>query len=599
MAEKDDKYTKFIADMLIEAIDKGVAPWEKEWSAQDLSLLAPYNPETRTHYQGGNELALILKSAVAGYRDNRWMTYNQAKSCGGQVKAGEKGVPVKVVITKKEVDVLDEFGKPVLDEEGNQVKEVIYYDKPKIFPFTLFNVSQINFPDGHQYSKPLDVQITKEQEWENIQAAENLINNTGAKIYYDGGNTAFYRPSTDSIHLPVREAFRTQEGFYSTALHELSHWTGHDSRLARPLTGGFGTKDYAKEELVAEISSFMLCLNLGIGHNLEKHASYVESWLEVLRKDPKEVYIAAKKATEAQKYVNSFTQKIVVEETKNITYLNVPHDEQSIHDVMSLGAFYDLENSKWYITETHDKLLFKDYLSNNILTERENLKIKSHKDLINESISIISKASKHIFEINKDEQITEQDVKYYQEEINQLLQSSSQLKKLLERIPEEKVEAVIDISESFDKRDEIQKLEQDKIFQELEPKFEEKKAFFEKYRENGFNENTKEKVSLDNISQTDVELPKEKEEIKFADKDILIDVPYKEKNEAKKLGAKWDKDQKCWYIPKGEDIAKFDKWHKVESKKTVNIKDLKKELNLNEKQVSNSLKTEQIKTFRK
>nr|WP_255443369.1 zincin-like metallopeptidase domain-containing protein [Pseudoxanthomonas sp. OG2] len=125
------------------------------------------------------------------------------------------------------------------------------------------------------------------------QACEKVIRDSGAVIHHDGGNQAFYRPMTDSIHLPEREAFHSASGYYATALHELGHWTGFPSRLNRPMKGGFGSEDYAKEELVAEVSSMLMGERLGIGHDPTQHAAYVKSWIKILRDDPREIFRAA------------------------------------------------------------------------------------------------------------------------------------------------------------------------------------------------------------------------------------------------------------------------------------------------------------------
>lgn len=358
----EDKYNEYISNLFINALEKGTAPWSKPWSAKEMSLLAPLNPESGTKYRGNNELTLVLSNAVQGFNDNRWMTYNQAKACGGNVRTGEKGTPIVIYITEREVPVLDENGKPTLDEEGKIVTEVEELEKPIRKTSYVFNVKQINFPEGHKYNQSLTEDVSKEQEWENLQAVEDLIKNTGAKIYNDS-NQAYYQPSTDSIHLPVKDAFKTQEGYYSTALHELSHWTGHSDRLNRPFTGRFGSDGYAREELVAEISSFMLCLNHGIGHNLENHASYVKSWSEDLKENRNEIITATRKAFEAQRYISSFSKKNVLDEDR--TYLLVPDNEESFKKVTELGACYDTEQKRWYITPEHDFAKFNEWLPDN------------------------------------------------------------------------------------------------------------------------------------------------------------------------------------------------------------------------------------------
>ena len=357
----EQRYNDFVSDLFIKSIESGTAPWTKPWSISDMVSAAPRNPETGTFYKGSNELMLLMTSCMKQYDDPRWMTFNQAKNAGGQVRAGEHGVPLRTFIFEREVDVVDDKGRPVLDKDGNKVTETVEINPPIITTFTVFNVKQIEFPADHIYSQPFDKKVTKDQEWANLQKAEELIKNTNAQIVH-GGDRAFYAPGQDYINLPPKESFKTQEGYYSTALHELSHWTGHRARLNRPFTGRFGTQGYAKEELVAEISSFMLCMNLGIGHNLENHASYVNSWAQVLKDEKSEIIEATRKAGEAQKFITSFSQNNVLDEER-IYLINKNDDEKFDEKLVELGAFFDIYEEKFYITKaTHDLSKFADYL---------------------------------------------------------------------------------------------------------------------------------------------------------------------------------------------------------------------------------------------
>lgn len=357
----EQRYNDFVADLFIKSIESGTAPWTKPWSISDMVSAAPRNPETGTFYKGSNELMLLMTSCMKQYDDPRWMTFKQAKNAGGQVKAGEHGVLLRTFIFEREVDVVDDKGRPVFDNEGNKVTETVEINPPIITTFTVFNVKQIEFPADHIYSQPFDKKVTKDQEWANLQKADELIKNTNAQIVH-GGDRAFYAPGQDYINLPPKESFKSQDGYYSTALHELSHWTGHRARLNRPFTGRFGTHGYAKEELVAEISSFMLCMNLGIGHNLENHASYVDSWAQVLKDEKSEIIEATRKAGEAQKFITSFSQNNVLDEER-IYLINKNDDEKLDEKLVELGAFFDIYEEKFYITKaTHDLSKFADYL---------------------------------------------------------------------------------------------------------------------------------------------------------------------------------------------------------------------------------------------
>ena len=135
------------------------------------------------------------------------------------------------------------------------------------------------------------------------ERAQGILDRSGAKLFHDQGDRAFYRPSTDSIHLPARAQFDSVEAYYAVALHELSHWTGDKSRLDRDLAHPFGSLGYAKEEMRAEIASFMLGEELGVGHDPSNHAAYVKSWIKVLQDDPKELFRASAAAEKIMDYV--------------------------------------------------------------------------------------------------------------------------------------------------------------------------------------------------------------------------------------------------------------------------------------------------------
>ena len=165
----------------------------------------------------------------------------------------------------------------------------------------MFNVEQIEGLPA-QYTAPasprLDVSLR-------IARAERFFRATGATLAY-GGNRAFYRPSTDSIVLPIFEAFRDAESYYATLAHETTHWTAHESRLARDFgTKRFGSEGYAIEERVAELGAAFLCADLGLTlEPREDHAAYVANWLDVLKTDNRAIFVAASHAQRAADFIN-------------------------------------------------------------------------------------------------------------------------------------------------------------------------------------------------------------------------------------------------------------------------------------------------------
>ncbi|HHF7368215.1 TPA: zincin-like metallopeptidase domain-containing protein [Legionella bozemanae] len=281
-------YHQVVANQIIECLKTGTAPWLKPWEPGIGTGQIPYNPVTGKRYRGINALYLMLNQSD----DNRWLTYKQAQSMDAQVRKGEKGTTIQYWKFHEEQIKHDDTGKPVLDEQDNPLKVQVNLERPKVFYATVFHASQIdNMPDL----------VTKEPDWSLIEKAEKLLHNSGANIIHSEADRAFYKLSTDSIHLPPKEQFKSAANYYATALHELGHWSGHPSRLDRDLGHPFGSDAYAKEELRAEIASMLLGSELGIGHAPSQHTAYIKSWIRVLEDEPLEIFRAS---ADAEKIVN-------------------------------------------------------------------------------------------------------------------------------------------------------------------------------------------------------------------------------------------------------------------------------------------------------
>src|SRR5690606_1834552 len=167
---------------------------------------------------------------------------------------------------------------------GEKQKKLIQLDRPIITSAVVFNAEQIKgIPK---------LEISPERKWEDIKRVEKIVSNSGLDLSH-GGNQAFYNPIQDSITLPAKGEFETADRYYATLLHEMGHWTGHSSRLDRPLVNRFGTEDYAREELRAEISSLMVGGELSLGHDLGQHSAYIKAWVSILTDEPFELYRAA------------------------------------------------------------------------------------------------------------------------------------------------------------------------------------------------------------------------------------------------------------------------------------------------------------------
>jgi antirestriction protein ArdC/phage/plasmid primase-like uncharacterized protein len=282
-----------VAEKLIEQLQQGTAPWQKPWEpGADL----PMNPVSGKRYRGINALQLMSE----GRSDPRWLTYRQAQAMDAQVRGGEKGTTIQYWKFSEERP-LEVDGKPVLDGRGEPVRQTIKLERPRVFFATVFNAEQI---DGMPPLAP-----RKEHAWDPVERAERILRASGAAIQHGERDAAYYRPLTDSIHLPNKGQFPDASAYYAVSLHELAHWTGHGKRLGRDLAHPFGSEGYAREELRAEISSMILGNEVGIGHDPQRHAAYVGSWIKALRDDPLEIFRAAADAEKMCEYVLGLEQK--------------------------------------------------------------------------------------------------------------------------------------------------------------------------------------------------------------------------------------------------------------------------------------------------
>jgi antirestriction protein ArdC len=298
LARRD--FRQEVTDRIINMLQNGVAPWQKPWNPADASLGMPMNPTTGKAYRGGNAIHLMATGLHRGYGDPRWMTYRQAAALEWQVRRGEKGTQIEFWEVKAGRDTRSEpicpgdgDGQRPADEpdegRGNRLIHRVY---------TVFNAKQI---EGIQEWTPNERSV-----FEVVEAAEEILKNSGATIRHDQSDRAFYNRSSDSIHMPPKQAFQEAAGYYGTVLHELAHWTGHPSRLDRTTlneTYRFGDISYAKEELRAELASVFLAAERGIPHDAGQHAAYVSSWIKVLKQDKHEIFRAAHDASAATDYL--------------------------------------------------------------------------------------------------------------------------------------------------------------------------------------------------------------------------------------------------------------------------------------------------------
>lgn len=285
MAEvKTGSFVERTRDKVLAAWQDKSLVWMKPWDRSKADGTRPFNPTTGNCYHGINHMLLGLQ----GHDDPRWMTLKQANAFGARIRPGEHGSLI-IYWTSEKVVKNKETGE----------KEKIRLDRPKSFYSLVFNAEQIaGLP---AYQKP-------ELTWDPDARAETLLAASNARIEHRHGDRAFYSPASDKIVLPAREQFKDQSHYWATALHELGHWTGHPSRLNRDLSGGFQSASYAHEELIAEISAFSTCAELGLSTPGvdENHVAYIASWIKALKDDPYEIFRAAAAAEKVHAMVMSY-----------------------------------------------------------------------------------------------------------------------------------------------------------------------------------------------------------------------------------------------------------------------------------------------------
>lgn len=281
-----------VTNEIIRLLEQGVAPWQRPWDS-GTAFRMPMNPTTGKSYRGGNAIHLMTTGLRKGYGDPRWMTYRQASEQGWQVRQGEKG-------TQIEFWEIRGGSQKTPDRDLHRTDQDADRDKTRVIhrAYTVFNAQQMDGIPPHV--------LKQHAAFEAVQAGEQILKNSGAEILYDQADRAYYSRAEDRIHLPPRAAFKDAASFYGTALHEIAHWSGHESRLNRPtLTESyrFGDLNYAKEELRAELASVFLAAERGIPHDPAQHAAYVDSWIDALRRDKHEIFRAAHDAAAAVDYL--------------------------------------------------------------------------------------------------------------------------------------------------------------------------------------------------------------------------------------------------------------------------------------------------------
>lgn len=284
--EMYDQMTKQILEALLAlSTNPDSKTWQFPWRNPEGYAR---NPTRGRIYQGSNQMLLSLVGEARGYPTARWAGKSQWKALGGKISPKDvatKGVQILVPIE----------GRDYVDREGNTVRGQKSYKVMEVF-----NVADVKgLPE--KYYAVEDLEQNKEQR---LQDLENVIQEIGPAFVESKGSQAFYRPSTDKIHMPAFEQFKDALAFYGTAMHETIHWTAHPSRMNRKLGGRFGDEDYAFEELIAEIGSAFAMGSMGLEPVVrEDHILYLSAWMKKLQSDPTALHRAILQAQQANDYL--------------------------------------------------------------------------------------------------------------------------------------------------------------------------------------------------------------------------------------------------------------------------------------------------------
>lgn len=373
MSEESKQLSKArqaLVDRVLSRLDAGAMPWDN--GMQGIGTM-PHNAISGAKYRGMNALTLMLTFK----QDPRWLTFNQAKDNGYTVKKGAKGVPIELYKTIDKRTGKDANMPAILEEiKDMTLTERQEFKRKNLQSFArgyyVFNASDIHGIEPYRAPEltPTDVSARNER-------IERVIEDSQCPILYDGNGRNYYSPSSDEIHLTERAAFKSDEFFYNTALHEMAHSTGHNSRLNRK-GGTFGSQAYAREELVAEMASVLIAAELGLNHSdrvMENSAEYVRSWAKLIRENPQTLIDAAFDASKATDYIcdrerqrertaqpQEKTQKEINENTAQMVQLRMREAEAALfndflngwndkasemHEIIDFGADRPTSGDFW------------------------------------------------------------------------------------------------------------------------------------------------------------------------------------------------------------------------------------------------------------
>lgn len=312
---KTNEIYKSVTDKIVSLLESHEENWQRPWIMFGQDNDFARNPKTGKYYRGINQFLLSISMMEREYLKNTWMTFKQIKDKGGHVLKGEKSTPI-IFYKTAYLDENKKYVAPGSYESMTPDQQSEINTIPVLKLYWVFNVSaQTEGLDESYYEAPEQEPL---QDFQKDERAEEIIRTTGIEVEIIKGNKCYYDRVADKVRTPLREQFKGQaEPYYASVFHELAHATGAPSRLDRKKGKVFGDTDYAKEELVAELTSAFVCAALGFSKTITNNAAYIKNWLGVLKQDEKAIIKAANEAQRAADFILKGTPyEIAIPETE-------------------------------------------------------------------------------------------------------------------------------------------------------------------------------------------------------------------------------------------------------------------------------------------
>ena len=585
---------EWIVDDLVDSIQETHTIWREPFERDENVNSLPRSGVTGQVFKTNLEGFARLQRQY-DFTDPRWMTRAELMSLGWDITDDARGVVVG---------------------RDNYDKDIV-----------VFNVSQAQPQRGFENSiKPWNPEI-KEKQWFNVARADFILESSGANIKY-GFKNSQYNTVSDNICLPYQSNFRTADDYYWTAFHELMHWTGSNSRLARNTSGNKNSPLYAREELVAELGAYMMCLRTGVSFDKSNASAYINGWAENMQLDSaslkKELTLAWSEARRACDFVSrnvlmNMKKNNIKLDNSGRVYLNV--EKEDVKEVISLGARYDTRQYAFYITPEHSFAKFNKYLdeahrvsdiSVSLVTKTENeyereddkaeeirrgIEAEANAPPVEEpAVDMNSNLARYIAyrAIKSEPQLKDwcdSDIISEIRDASEYLDSSHFAHDVADILKKHIVASIAkysknsteaDIYEHWDRDVNAYVQDADSIFVRMDSAI----SFLKYHLKDSFEDNVNHIRMLDEAYHDDAFLalinPKventvteeaeqvaevsensefvQKNENAETNQKTLLSVPFEEKDLAKELGAKFDRETKSWYVPEGKDLEPFERW---------------------------------------